>query len=963
MPIMLNDQSAQNVKAVQAKSFNPKFFSQELTGAGKKVGVLNDAINPTALPAKNTRGLNPQINTDQKQKIVNGTVTTNVVPVSPLPMRAWSSIEKLEVPDITDYCLMAKGVNDEEVRIDVKPMCVILEIRQAQGYTDKKIQVAYQMVTYEWLDKTNTTFTHKSKKAGGNAFETAYTTCPASEYIKWQGRLPSYHFDANDWNQFITNYSVYNEIVKQSEIWQTTIDENIELLMQSSLSKSQSNPTQNASYYMEPVKEALKRLEMYTVPLDIYERIYANMTASLKPDIIKDLCKHNLNLLLSDTLTHLNANKAALPCLPPRAVMSKAGSNTFSKEQKEAIASTEPLIMVQAGAGTGKSTVILGRVDHMIGVGIDPQDIMVLSFTNAAADNITARNPSIKSMTIASMINTIYEANYPKHGLSNLDTIRNTLEICYGNSNVLATEFNRLLRLVGKNEAEAFTSLNNFIEDYTDEVIDMLETIKQTSLELQIIICYQQIDKLNEPAEIQSKYLIVDEVQDNSIFEFIYLLKYISKHNESMFIVGDCSQTLYEFRASNPRALNMLEGSGVFMAYKLQTNYRSNQAILDFANVALKDIAANQFALIQLQANSLAPVTLQSFTDAVTLQYEALAKLRNDIEFILSSVKTEIKQWMEPKLAAGEQVAFLAYARNKIYRIEEVLKEMYPNKVIANLVPDKIYATDIFTNFIKRYWDEIQFAPKQNVINIIGHGITDRLNYLTYDPQRSLPMVQRTLANWGQKYGQYIHDWSVQVDRGQMAFNDFLENVKWTMITYESEANKLAMSLKSRKNASRKKEQMNDKPDIILSTIHSAKGLEFENVVVVYQNRSPMNEPDKRMYYVALTRAMKSEYILAYDTLVRPTIVANYEQIIDELSVQAGLPKPSSQTKTVQIAPNVIGVQPHTAAHYLATVDMDDDEGAEGQMPAVDYGDSTDDDNGQGNPQDTGTLEEQTGPE
>ena len=95
-------------------------------------------------------------------------------------------------------------------------------------------------------------------------------------------------------------------------------------------------------------------------------------------------------------------------------------------------------------------------------------------------------------------------------------------------------------------------------------IISLLDTIKQTSLELEIIICYQRIDTMAEPTHVNCKYLIIDEVQDNSIFEFIYVLKYITKHAQSLFIVGDASQTLYEFRSANPRALNTLEGSGVF---------------------------------------------------------------------------------------------------------------------------------------------------------------------------------------------------------------------------------------------------------------------------------------------------------------------------------------------------------------------------------------------------------------
>src|SRR5699024_4248166 len=229
------------------------------------------------------------------------------------------------------------------------------------------------------------------------------------------------------------------------------------------------------------------------------------------------------------------------------------------------------------------STVILERIKFLQSCGVPAEDITVLSFTNAAADNITEKNPDVGSMTIARMLIDIYAMNHPTHKVSAIDTIINSIDIFYPNSQFAAQFRDRLLKVDKGNVVGAFTSLNTFVENHYDEVIDLLDHIQQTSLELQIIICYKKIDTMAEPPHVQSKYLIIDEVQDNSIFEFIYLLKYITKHEQSMFIVGDASQTLYEFRSANPRALNTLEGSGVFATYQLTTNYRSNQEILDSA--------------------------------------------------------------------------------------------------------------------------------------------------------------------------------------------------------------------------------------------------------------------------------------------------------------------------------------------------------------------------------------------
>lgn len=191
---------------------------------------------------------------------------------------------------------------------------------------------------------------------------------------------------------------------------------------------------------------------------------------------------------------------------------------------------------------THNSTVILGRIDWMVANGVPPEDIMVLSFTNAAADHIKDLNPNVKSMTIAHMIHTIYSTNFPDHLLSELDTLCNSLDIYFPTDDV-AMKFKHKCLGVQNKEPNAYVDLNNFIEEHYDDVIRFLDTTRQTSLELEIIICYQKIDTMVEPPEIQSQHLIIDEVQDNSVFEFIYSLKYVEKHKESLFIVGrhDCN--------------------------------------------------------------------------------------------------------------------------------------------------------------------------------------------------------------------------------------------------------------------------------------------------------------------------------------------------------------------------------------------------------------------------------------
>lgn len=879
MPILLDDIANTKLKNI----YTAKFFDKKLTGVGKKGGLLNETRNPeNILPTQKTEQLN--VNLSRKRKYTNGQTDVLMLPINILTADAWDLISKIECPDLTKITKISDKngtANATEVYVDMTVHSLVSEevtLANAAGGPTKKLTACYQLFVYVINDTTSKECFKTATK--GNTF-ISYMTCNPTEMLLQicQKLLQNGHTVNNQAvADFIKDYSLYDAIVKQSEKWQTQIDDVLGNFFESVVASHYDKASLNI------VAEVLRRIEDYNVPLDLYKSIYNHIKNYFKPDDAVILCKQNLNLLLSDTLNNLSKNKNLLSKIPAPTNpinIPKTVAN-FSTEQMKAIATTEPLTLVQAGAGTGKSTVILGRMAYMASVGIDPKDITVLSFTNAAADNITAKNPNVKSMTIARMIHTIYSANFTTHELSSIETIMNSLDIYFPN-NALANKFKFKLKDIAKNESDGFTSMNNFIEYNYDEIIKILDTIKQTSLELEIIICYQKIDMLIEPPEITSKYLIIDEVQDNSIFEFIYTLKYVDKHKESLFIVGDCSQTLFEFRAANPRALNVLEGSGVFTAYQLQVNYRSNQEILDFANVALQNIEANQYAHIQLQANSFNPVTEKSFKEKVNFKYERLSGIRDFNDKLVHIINTDVRPYIEEKLAAGEQVAFIAFTRKHVKQIEETLKEMYPDKTVASLVPEKIYNSTIFSEFIKRYWSEVNFIPTKSIIPIIAQDVIGKLPYIVQSAERAEPACKRQLANWRNDQTAIINSWQTQLMNGQMTKDVFLDNVKESMLQFEIRNNAIKQALLSARNEQNKKNQNLDSANFLLSTIHSAKGLEFENVVVIYRNEASIAEDKKRMYYVAFTRAMKSEYIVAYDTTACPQIEADYNSIIKML--------------------------------------------------------------------------------
>lgn len=915
MPIILNDDNtvssvdAKGVKKAISDAYSPKFFNKSvLTGkGGNHKGLLNESRDPKMFP-KGYPGIDRNL---QYGSTYNRDIKIYNIPCFIIPGNMWDFISELDRPDTTEMTLIAeKGT--EKIYLHVPLHTVQVEeyqvpIANGAPVTNRDLYANMHMFLFAVKDNTVTKHNAVSSVAqfqysNGNCFFDKIISNMFSELRLIHADLAQagYTVDKNALEEFVQHYSLYSELCKSSKEWQENIaDIIVDVLIKNIHNRQITDP--NDPVWTDPycsVADTLSRLEKYSIPLNKYQDMYTKMEAMLPTDILTAICKSNLNLRLSNTLKNMDNNRALLQSCPCN---NHIQSNIpYSNEQREAIESTSPLTLVQSGAGTGKSTVILGRIEHMIANGIDPHDITVLSFTNAAANHITDLKPTIHSMTIASMLHAIYSNNFPTHQLSSLSTIINSLDIYYNPTvsqlTVQQESFIKSFRYVLERlrDNNEYTKANNFVEDNIDSVIDVLDTIQQTSLELESIICYQKMDTLVEPPETQTKHLIIDEVQDNSIAEFIYSIRYTDKHKCSMYIVGDCSQTLYEFRSSNPKALNMLESSGVFEIHKLQTNYRSNQEILDFANVLLGNIEANQYANIQLKANSLKPVTLQSFQDAVNLMYTKLPNKNNQTidAMLMHAVSFDTKAYVADKLAKKEQICILAPKRQTLYTVTRYLQTEYPTASIATLIPARQYDSTIFSKFIAKYWNNIKFTPPLHLLDTIETTLFSCLMSLVYkkaNAQKVQDNARKLFDDFKAQHEATILEWEKQVMNSVMPQAKLLEEVQKLMITFEIKKNAVTQALLSSRNAEAKKAADVENADFIISTIHSAKGLEFDNVIIFYQSESEssIEEATKRMYYVALTRAKNSEYIFAYDTMARPKIQGDYDKIIKTLKAKA----------------------------------------------------------------------------
>ena len=211
--------------------------------------------------------------------------------------------------------------------------------------------------------------------------------------------------------------------------------------------------------------------------------------------------------------------------------------------------------------------------------------------------------------------------------------------------------------------------------------------------------------------------------------------------------------------------------------------------------------------------------------------------------------------------------------------------------MIANLVPSVPKDNTILSKFIRDHWDEVQFMPTHNITDIIIRACLDSMANDYSFKKMSLPAQSRyqqqttdILLEWQKQTSADLTAMQTAYGNGSVTLDEFMNTVKRSLLDFEIQRNTIRQALISQRNRETKLMNAAKDANFVLSTIHSAKGLEFDNVIIIYDNRKLDQEDAKRMYYVALTRAMNSEFIVAYDMVAKPAMETAYKNIVDTLS-------------------------------------------------------------------------------
>ena len=289
--------------------------------------------------------------------------------------------------------------------------------------------------------------------------------------------------------------------------------------------------------------------------------------------------------------------------------------DSLNEQQKKGVFTTQGPVLILAGAGSGKTSVLTRRIAYLIeNTGVNPWNIMAITFTNKAAGEMRQRVDDIvgygsESIWVATFHSTcvrILRRHIDRLGYDTSFTIYDTddqksvmKEVCKkldidtkqlkektilgaissAKDNLISPldyemsamgDFNKRKIANAYKEYQMLLKKNNAL-DFDDIIVKTVELFKACP---EVLENYQN----------RFLYIMVDEYQDTNTAQF-ELIRLLAQRNRNLCVVGDDDQSIYKFRGANIR--NILDFEKVYPdaeVIKLEQNYRSTQNILDAAN-------------------------------------------------------------------------------------------------------------------------------------------------------------------------------------------------------------------------------------------------------------------------------------------------------------------------------------------------------------------------------------------
>ena len=573
-------------------------------------------------------------------------------------------------------------------------------------------------------------------------------------------------------------------------------------------------------------------------------------------------------------------------------------------QQQEAVRATDGPILLLAVPGSGKTTTLIARLGYLvIGKGVSPETILTMTYTVAATGEMKDRfakkfgsqyADKMNFKTINAVCASIIRS-YEWYGHKAFKLVSDEGEI----SKILTgiwlnvckkypTESDiKELRMkityvknqmVPKKELDSVTVSSSdgtiSIKELYEEYVRFMRDSSLMDFDDQLVFSYQILKKnpkILKRFQDKYQYICVDEAQDTSFIQH-RIIQMLAEKSRNIFMVGDEDQSIYGFRAAYPKAL--LEFERTWKDAKvlfIETNYRSTPEIvgtsMDFIrqNKKRRDKKMKAFNPSGAKIDILwAKNRIQQFDMIADIAHDAtepVTFLYRNNDTALPIIDTLDRSGIPYKVRAVDSLFFT----NIIYRDVMCIFRLALNPSDGEAFMQIYYKLGLY---VKKAVAEEAVAMGGNILfglkNQVGKYTKGKLDSIIADFKKIPNLAPANAIDliYEMGYGDYLE---------QHGIDSFRLNIMRTLGVREKTIPEFIKRLEYLQKVIRAGSKT-DNAKVLLSTIHSAKGLEYDNVVLVdvadgvFPNNSKDTdiEEEKRLFYVAMTRARKKLCIFAF---------------------------------------------------------------------------------------------------
>lgn len=617
--------------------------------------------------------------------------------------------------------------------------------------------------------------------------------------------------------------------------------------------------------------------------------------------------------------------------------------NRLNAPQRAAVLQKEGPIIVIAGAGSGKTRVLTYRIANLMREGVDAFNILALTFTNKAANEMKKRisdlvgNNEAKNLwmgTFHSVFARILRFEADKLGFPQNFTIYDTQDSqrlingiikekeldkdVYKYKQVqqrISSLKNNLItvRAYFNNteliEGDAMRKQPRFGEIY-QEYVD--RCFKAGAMDFDDLLLRTN-ELLNVFPEVLAKYqdrfryILVDEYQDTNHSQYL-IVKALADRFHNICVVGDDAQSIYAFRGANiNNILNFKSDYPEAKEYKLEQNYRSTKSIVEAANSVIEHNKIRLDKLVFTENELGEPIKVhRSPTDADEGRFVAESIFENKMQHQLANGKFAVLYRTNSQSRAIEDalrkrdIPYRIYGGLSFYQRKEI-KDMlaylrliinpndeealvriinFPTRGIGETTMEKLtLAANHYKKSIFEVMYNVNKLPELHINTTTRQKLTDFvmmiLNLQAFNQEANAFEVAEQVAKKTGLLQEFKKDGTPEGIAKMENIEEMLNGMKDFVVGQEDVADargSLTEYLEDVSLATDSDKEIGDDDRVALMTIHLAKGLEFPYVYVVgmeedlfplaksIQSREELEE-ERRLFYVALTRAEKQAYL------------------------------------------------------------------------------------------------------